>query len=497
MAMPCRPPRGLLAGLLLAALGTACKKDQPAPVCELPPPQPSALATLPDVASPGQSQAIHLGVKVTGEAVTFDVPAGTASVTIVEQATSSAVPLTIRAGSLYYDNTAVPLYVDVAGPWSGRVYADVPMPPDSAFRFEPPPDGLTVLDPASDPSLFVYFFSSGPWTGALTMPNTSLPIPGTAPGDGVPAGTWTVTVGDWAHECRAFPGLGCMATTPTPSTYDLTVILKPATAPGNALRVVFYLVTVRGLTAAGAAADPDLQRLQWAMTQILAQAGIAPSFEYRDVPTEVRARFATGVDASGAGVCGTLGQLVQLAAPGNQLNVFLVDLIKNTATGGFSVVGLDPIVPGPASFGGTPASGVVVSLVDLGQIRGAGCPAGQLAIGTCGDDAVAAVVAHEAGHFLGLYHDTEDIGTIVDPIADTETCFCPACKAPTPQQCQGLGAGDPPIASPYRMQVFDCLGDTQGCGGGDNLMFWLLDVDSKGLLTPGQAAVMRSSPLVE
>src|SRR5512139_1270280 len=175
------PPR-LGPAVLLAALGVACGKDAPLfQPCQPPAPQPSALPTLPAAAGPGESQAIHLGVRATGETATFEVPAGTASVTIVEQAASPEVPLTVRAGFGWLDNTAVPLFVDVAG--AGRIFADVPMPPEGAF----------------------------PPTGALTVPNTSLAVPGTAPGAGVPAGTWTVTVGDWAHECRTFPALGCAA----------------------------------------------------------------------------------------------------------------------------------------------------------------------------------------------------------------------------------------------------------------------------------------------
>jgi hypothetical protein len=128
-------------------------------------------------------------------------------------------------------------------------------------------------------------------------------------------------------------------------------------------------------------------------------------------------------------------------------------------------------------------------------------PASTPSLATCGADITAAIVAHEAGHFLGLYHTTEGIGTIVDPIGDTATCLCPLCKpAGAPEQCQGLGQNDPQVASPYPMMVTDCLapaGSVPECGGGDNLMFWLLDQDSKGLLTAGQAAVMRASPLVE
>ncbi len=491
-----RLPR-LAAAALLAGLGTACQTHGTAGSCDLPPPQPSALPTLPAI---GQSQAIHLGTWTTGQTVSFDVPTGTASVTIVEQAASLADPLTVLAGTSTAPNTPVPLSVDVAGV---NIFYDVPMPPDAAFQKVPPGTGLTVLDPASDPSLAVYFLSSGAWTGTLTMPNTSVTIPGTATGAGVPAGIWAVTVGDWSYECLHFPALGCSATTLVSSSYDVTVLLKPAAAPSNALQVVFYLVTSTGLTAANASSNLDVQRLEWAVTQILAQAGIAPAFQYRDVPAAVRLRYATGVDANRGGVCGDMDQLLQLAGPGNQLNVFLVDLIKDTSsTGGFRTVGLDPIVPGPASFGGTPASGVLVSMAYLGKIVAgtAGCAAGQLSIGTCGDDVTAAIVAHEAGHFMGLYHTTEGIGTIVDPFADTATCFCPLCApAADTGQCQGLAATDPQVKSPYRMLVTDCLtpSATPQCGGGDNLMFWLLDSDSKGLLTAGQAAVMRGSPLVE
>jgi hypothetical protein len=35
------------------------------------------------------------------------------------------------------------------------------------------------------------------------------------------------------------------------------------------------------------------------------------------------------------------------------------------------------------------------------------------------------------------------------------------------------------------------------CGGGDNLMFWLLDSGSLGTLSCEQSAVMRSNPAVQ
>lgn len=487
-----RLPR-LAAAALLAGLGTACKTHGTAGSCDLPPPQPSAF---PAAAGASQSQAIHFGLKATGEGVSFNVPSGTASVTIVEQAASSAVPLTVSAGGYQFPNTPVPLSIEVTGP--GQIFYDVPMPPDAAYQAL---GSIHVLDPLSDPGLSVYFYSAGSWTGALTLPNTTVAIPGTAAGDGVPAGTWTVVVNDWAAECRQFPLLGCTAPTVPPSTYDVTAILKPATAASSALEVVFYLVTTT-LTAATVGSNGPVQRMEWAIGQIFSAAGITPSFEYRDVSTAVRLRYATGVDATRGGACGDMDQLLQLAGPGNQLNVFLVNRINDTNTGGTVTVGLDPIVPGPASFGGTLASGVLVSAEDLPR-NFSSCPPGQLGISSgCGADVTAFIVAHEAGHFLGLQHTTEQIGTIVDPVADTATCFCPSCKpsAATAYACQGAGASDPVVAKPYYMLVSDCLqppGSTPECGGGDNLMFWLIDWDSKALLTAGQAAVMRASPLVE
>ncbi|HEY6105516.1 MAG TPA: hypothetical protein VIV59_06020 [Anaeromyxobacteraceae bacterium] len=495
-----RPRMPRLAALLLAGLAAACGRHQSAQLCQLPEPQASALPTLPVAAGAGQSQAIHFGVRTAGQTVAFDVPAGTASVTIVEQGASAAVPLTVRSGTSVADNTPVPLSVDVTG--VGNIFFDVPMPPDAALRKVPPGTGLTVLDPVSDPNLAVYFLSSAAWAGALTLPNTTTPIPGTPPGAGVPAGTWTVTVSDWAWECRNYPALGCTAAALAPSAYDVTVILKPAAAPSAALKVVFYLVTNGGLTAANARSNADVQRLEWAVGRILSGAGITPAFQYRDVPVAVRLRYATGVDADGAGVCG-LGQLLQHAEAGNQLNVFLVDRIRGGATGEITTVGIDPIVPGLASFGGTPASGVVVSIEDLGRMRvgSPGCVRNQLALADCGDDRTADVVVHEAGHFMGLYHTTEAIGTIVDPIADTATCLCPLCKpAGAAGTCQGIGSTDPHVASPYQVLVSDCLapsGSVPECGGGDNLMFWLLEAGSEGTVSAGQAAVMRASPLVE
>ncbi|HYQ81539.1 MAG TPA: hypothetical protein VEP68_08560, partial [Anaeromyxobacteraceae bacterium] len=232
-----RPPLSRLAPVVvLGALGAACGGHKSAPpataLCQLPAPQASALPTVTPTSVPSpltQAVAIAFGVKTTGDQISFEVPAGTASVDIVEQAASSAVPLTVQQGTYTVDNEPIPLTVAVSGS-VGTIFSDVDMPPSSMLH---PVNGVTVLDPLYGPPVSVYFLSfyASAWTGSLTLPNTTTAIPGTVAPAGVPAGTWTVTVSDWAHECRTIPALGCTAPTATPSTYDVKVILKPVAAP--------------------------------------------------------------------------------------------------------------------------------------------------------------------------------------------------------------------------------------------------------------------------
>jgi hypothetical protein len=73
---------------------------------------------------------------------------------------------------------------------------------------------------------------------------------------------------------------------------------------------------------------------------------------------------------------------------------------------------------------------------------------------------LAVTVAHEGGHFLGLYHTTEEDHSLSDPIPDTPTC------------------------------------NNDGCPDQDNIMFWVGQTNTnRQILTPGQSEVMRNHPL--
>jgi hypothetical protein len=324
----------------------------------------------------------------------------------------------------------------------------------------------------------------------MTIPNTSRMLAG-----GVPGGSWSVVVNDFASECSALGAATCVVgdggVFPA-STYDVTVVTKPGpVAATGTIDVAFYLVTsVHSTTSASAPGDADLGRVVSTLGALLGHAGLCLGrVTFYDVPAWAKARYATGVSADTSDPCGTLSQMLTLARPANAMNFFLVDSITS-ASGppGTIIAGVDGTIPGPATFGGTVASGAAVSVADLGT----GACGGGTSL-NCGDDLIAFIAAHEAGHFLGLYHTSEAAGDYFDPVADTPTCPCAQCMPPDGGTCQ-TAPGTPP--NPYYVTGQDCTASSS-CGGGDNLMFWLLSPGhSLGTVTPEQAAIVRANLLV-
>ncbi len=427
-------------------------------------------------------QVLHLGTFTAGDQPTFDVPAGTASVTIVEQAVSAPDSITVRIpgqSAVSLINTAVPL--TVTDP-AGELMSDAPLPAGQT-----PPDPETLRS---------FFASQSPATGTLTFPNTSRGL-----GEGVLPGTWSVKVSDYAYECASGNLVaGAICPVIAPSRYEVTVLTKPQANGGipatGTLELDFYFVADPSsgspLTAATAATDPDLARMSQSLKSIFAQAGISVgSVRYHDLPADVRARYGS-VDVDQSGACAPLPQLLKYAAPGNGMNIFLTDLVAKADpnTPNSTVVGVDGTIPGPASIGGTVASGAAVSVQDLRFSRGSSC-IGNVNFHGCGADQVAFIAAHEAAHFLGLYHVTESDGTSFDPLADTARCSCQACTNAARSQCAD---SKPAPAASHPMSTAECTASTL-CGGGNNLMFWL--AGGTGELSSEQQRVMRSNPLVQ
>jgi hypothetical protein len=446
----------------------------------------SALASTPQVQEltpPGPFQ--------VGQTVPFEVPANTASITIVEQAVSAPDSVVLRTPTqqIALSNTAVPLIVK--DPSGKEVYDD----------------NQTL--PADVSTLPVFFASDSPATGTLTIPNTTAGLALVGP-NGLPAGTWSFIVSDYAYECTspaASPlrsGDTCAEGTDQ-SLYEVTVITKPtvggAIPASGKLDVAIYFATTIAGGPAGAAQldadlanqrkDPDLERMVATLGQIFAQAGIViGNVRYALLPADVRATYATGVDIDQSGACGPLSQLLKSAEAGDTLNVFFVSAFHATGQqSGAKVVGIDGTIPGPATIGGTVASGAAVTTQDLRFGTGTADCSGPLNL-QCGADTTAYIIAHEAGHYLGLYHVTEADGALFDPLGDTATCLCSLCRAPLSAQCTTSGA--------HRMSAAECTRGATECGGGENLMFWVLDTQrSLGSLSAQQQSIIRANPLVQ
>jgi len=176
--------------------------------------------------------------------------------------------------------------------------------------------------------------------------------------------------------------------------------------------------------------------------------------------------------------CGLLDQMFTLSQPGGEVPLFFVDALKDAQGTLGTIVGIDGAIPGPAGAVGTVHSGALVTTADLTT---AGCgPKPDFA--RCGSDRTAYVAAHEAGHFLGLFHTTEESGRLFDPLTDTPRCPVTSC--------------DP--GALHAAVAFECNDDSgpNTCGGADYLMFWSVSDSSRGVISPQEAQVMRANPLV-
>lgn len=94
---------------------------------------------------------------------------------------------------------------------------------------------------------------------------------------------------------------------------------------------------------------------------------------------------------------------LSVGAPGPAVDLFLISSSP-------LFLGLAGGIPGAMGAHGTGASGVTLSMDDLMSAFGDDGP--QLAV----------TLAHEIGHFSGLFHSTETDGTSFEPLTDTPVC---------------------------------------------------------------------------
>ncbi len=108
--------------------------------------------------------------------------------------------------------------------------------------------------------------------------------------------------------------------------------------------------------------------------------------------------------------------------------------------------------PGPPGMQGTGASGIAFSIDKLDD-----------------PELLGKVIAHEIGHYLGLFHTSEQTGFVLDPLPDT-----PECRLDRDSDGDGM------------LSLEECQDS-----GADNLMFWAISSGTE--ITADQKAVLRSA----
>ncbi|MBL8601692.1 MAG: hypothetical protein JNK72_07200 [Myxococcales bacterium] len=218
--------------------------------------------------------------------------------------------------------------------------------------------------------------------------------------------------------------------------------------PGWTLRVRFVFVGLSSITAATAQTNARLAAGLREMTRIFAQVGVNLQVtNYDDISGPTAQRLAI-IDSRAE-----LQEAYTLTSPfsGDVLPIIMVRGISSSA-GLENAIGIAGSIAGPPGIHGTVQSGVVV---------------GWESTQGFGRDVLAITMAHECGHFLGLWHTRERL---------------PACTSNTQMECSPFGAVDP-------------ISDTPTTAAAEaNLMYY--SANGGTVVSPGQGNVLLRNPLV-
>ena len=248
-------------------------------------------------------------------------------------------------------------------------------------------------------------------------------------------------------------------------TSKVNVVLKKsptASVSRGTMDLNLWFVGVPPLDASSAKTDAQFQSMLTSFKNFYAQTGITlGTVSYFDVDASTASRLS--IIESTQGPTSELRELFRYsshAPAGNgAMNYFFIKEIREDSAGaGYITIGMSGGIPGVPVVQGTPTSGVAVAVLDIQK----------------SPEKVAKLMAHEGGHWLGLFHDTESNGKYFDQLPDTPEC-------PASNDANG-----------------NSLMDASECGGGkgaENVMFWLLS-DNR-LFTNNQSFVVLHNPAIK
>ncbi len=204
---------------------------------------------------------------------------------------------------------------------------------------------------------------------------------------------------------HTFTLLGYDGNSPANGPVRVLVHAKMATGGLPATGILdlnLHFTGAQSLSAESAKTDPEFQATLESMRTIYSQVGIAlGTITYRDIDAGYRS--IETLDGEGSDL-----QAMFSESDGNSdaLNLFFVNELSAGQFGGFGVIlGIAGGIPGPVAQGSW-RSGVAIAIKPI-----QGVPAG-----------VDTTMAHEVGHFLGLFHTSEQAffgPQLHDPLPDT------------------------------------------------------------------------------
>ena len=246
-------------------------------------------------------------------------------------------------------------------------------------------------------------------------------------------------------------------------TVDALIKIVTGEPQEGTLDLNFFFANVPGLSAESAPGDSDFQVAIAEMRGLYAGRGVQiGDISYCNLSSADRDRFSVidSVDGPGSELSRMFATSVSAADlgcnGGPAMNFFFVQEIVG-GQAGYIILGIAGGIPGPGTVHGTSHSGVAVTTVDF---RADPRELGQ-------------VMAHEGGHYLGLFHTTEAEGTAFDPLPDT-----PECGNELDANADGL------------VDVEECLGH-----GTANLMFWAAGGADKAVSTDQGFILLRNPAL--